>query len=75
MEDLATPFDLVVVGAGINGLGIARDAARRGLRVVILEQDDIRVWYQALLETSRARCHRDNGKATSQATTAMAIPA
>ena len=35
------PFDVVVVGAGVNGLGIARDAALRGLRVVLLEQDDI----------------------------------
>ena len=41
MDDLAVPFDLIVVGAGINGLGIARDAASRGLRVVLLEQDDI----------------------------------
>lgn len=41
MEDLTIPFDLVVVGAGINGLGIARDAAARGLRVALLEQDDI----------------------------------
>ncbi|MFI7493954.1 glycerol-3-phosphate dehydrogenase [Kocuria sp. M4R2S49] len=41
MDDLTIPFDLVVVGAGINGLGIARDAASRGLRVVLLEQDDI----------------------------------
>ncbi len=35
------PFDLVIVGAGINGLGIARDAARRGLRVIVLEKEDI----------------------------------
>lgn len=41
MKELSTPFDVVVVGAGINGLGIARDAALRGLRVVLLEQDDI----------------------------------
>ncbi|MFJ5862640.1 glycerol-3-phosphate dehydrogenase [Pseudarthrobacter sp. NPDC092439] len=41
MEEFSTPFDVVVVGAGINGLGIARDAALRGLRVVLLEQDDI----------------------------------
>lgn len=34
-------YDLIVVGAGINGVGIARDAARRGLRVIVLEQDDI----------------------------------
>ncbi|WP_415853677.1 glycerol-3-phosphate dehydrogenase [Sinomonas sp. G460-2] len=41
MEELTAPFDLIVVGAGINGLGIARDAAIRGLRVILLEQDDI----------------------------------
>ncbi|MCW2621461.1 MAG: FAD-dependent oxidoreductase [Frankiales bacterium] len=41
MKDLTIPFDLIVVGAGINGLGIARDAAARGLRVALLEQDDI----------------------------------
>ncbi len=40
-EPWRTPYDLVVVGAGINGLGVARDAAARGLRVVVLEQDDI----------------------------------
>ena len=34
-------FDLVVIGAGINGLGIARDAAQRGLKVIVLEKDDI----------------------------------
>ena len=30
-----------VVGAGINGLGIAQDAAARGLSVVVLEKDDL----------------------------------
>ncbi|MFM9107362.1 MAG: FAD-dependent oxidoreductase, partial [Chloroflexota bacterium] len=30
-------FDLIVIGAGINGSGIARDAAMRGLRVLLLE--------------------------------------
>ena len=34
-------YDLVVVGAGINGVGIAQDAALRGLRVVLLEQEDV----------------------------------
>lgn len=34
-------FDLVVIGAGINGAGIARDAAARGLRVVLVEKEDI----------------------------------
>lgn len=34
-------FDLVVVGGGINGVAIARDAALRGASVVLLEQDDL----------------------------------
>ena len=34
-------FDLLVVGGGINGTGIARDAAGRGLRVLLVEQDDL----------------------------------
>lgn len=37
----AVPFDVIVVGAGINGAGIARDAASRGLRVALLEKEDI----------------------------------
>jgi len=35
------PYDLLVVGGGINGTGIARDAAGRGLRVLLVEQHDI----------------------------------
>src|SRR3974390_2879777 len=34
-------FDLAIVGGGINGAGIARDAAGRGLRVVLAEQNDL----------------------------------
>jgi len=33
-------YDLVVIGGGINGAGIARDAALRGLRVLLLEKND-----------------------------------
>ncbi len=33
--------DLLVIGGGINGAGIARDAAGRGLSVVLLEQSDL----------------------------------
>ena len=33
--------DLVVVGGGINGVGIARDAAGRGLSVLLLERGDL----------------------------------
>ena len=35
------PFDLVVIGAGINGAGIARDAAMRGLKTLLLDKGDI----------------------------------
>jgi glycerol-3-phosphate dehydrogenase len=34
-------FDLIVVGGGINGAGIARDAAGRGLSVLLVERDDL----------------------------------
>ena len=34
-------FDLIVIGAGINGAGIARDAAMRGLKVLLLDKGDI----------------------------------
>ncbi|HKC62106.1 MAG TPA: glycerol-3-phosphate dehydrogenase, partial [Pyrinomonadaceae bacterium] len=34
-------FDVVIIGAGINGAGIARDAAMRGLKVLLLDKGDI----------------------------------
>lgn len=34
-------YDLVVIGGGINGCGIARDAAGRGLKVLLAEQGDL----------------------------------
>jgi glycerol-3-phosphate dehydrogenase len=34
-------YDLLVVGGGINGAGIARDAAGRGLKVLLCERDDL----------------------------------
>jgi glycerol-3-phosphate dehydrogenase len=33
--------DLLVIGGGINGAGIARDAAGRGLSVLLVEKDDL----------------------------------
>jgi glycerol-3-phosphate dehydrogenase len=33
-------YDVAVIGAGINGAGIARDAALRGLRVIVLDKND-----------------------------------
>src|SRR6185503_16316338 len=41
MDNETSQFDLIVIGAGINGAGIARDAARRGLRVLLLDKGDI----------------------------------
>jgi glycerol-3-phosphate dehydrogenase len=38
---MTTPFDLAIIGGGINGSGIARDAAGRGLSVLLLEQGDL----------------------------------
>ena len=35
------PYDLLVIGGGINGAGIARDAAGRGLSVLLVEKDDL----------------------------------
>src|ERR1700761_9180778 len=34
-------IDLLVVGGGINGAGIARDAAGRGMSVTVVEKDDL----------------------------------
>ncbi|MBB5192225.1 glycerol-3-phosphate dehydrogenase [Silvimonas terrae] len=34
-------YDLLVIGGGINGAGIARDAAGRGMSVLLCEQDDL----------------------------------
>ncbi len=37
----AQPFDLFIIGGGVNGCGIARDAAGRGLRVALAEMGDL----------------------------------
>jgi glycerol-3-phosphate dehydrogenase len=34
-------YDLLIIGGGINGAGIARDAAGRGLKVLLVEQSDL----------------------------------
>ena len=39
-EDLKSTFDLIIIGGGINGCGIARDASERGLKVLLLEKED-----------------------------------
>ncbi|MGN6122940.1 MAG: FAD-dependent oxidoreductase, partial [Sphingomonas oligoaromativorans] len=33
--------DLLIIGGGVNGAGIARDAAGRGLGVLLVERDDL----------------------------------
>ncbi|NCN83257.1 MAG: glycerol-3-phosphate dehydrogenase [Sphingomonadales bacterium] len=37
----ARMYDLAIIGGGINGVGIARDAAGRGLKVLLVERDDL----------------------------------
>lgn len=37
----AQPYDLLIVGGGVNGAGIARDAVGRGASVLLVEQDDL----------------------------------
>jgi glycerol-3-phosphate dehydrogenase len=41
MNEIGAPVDLLVIGGGINGVGIARDAAGRGLSVLLLERGDL----------------------------------
>lgn len=40
-DRLAGTFDLLVIGGGVTGAGIARDAARRGLKVALVEMGDL----------------------------------
>ncbi len=40
MSSKERDFDIVIIGGGINGAGIARDAATRGLSVLLLESND-----------------------------------
>jgi glycerol-3-phosphate dehydrogenase len=40
-SDQGNPVDLLIIGGGINGAGIARDAVGRGLSVLLVEQHDL----------------------------------
>ncbi|BCI66311.1 glycerol-3-phosphate dehydrogenase [Acetobacter aceti] len=40
-DDSSTVYDLLIVGGGVNGTGIARDASGRGASVLLVEQDDL----------------------------------
>ena len=41
LGERAQPYDLIVIGGGINGAGVARDAAMRGLSVALFEMRDL----------------------------------
>ena len=50
-------FDLLVIGGGITGCGVARDAAMRGLKVALVERDDFASGNLRPFLTSRSRRH------------------
>lgn len=41
MSESTPLYDLAIIGGGVNGCGIARDAAGRGLKVLLAEQNDL----------------------------------
>ena len=41
LSRLGEIFDLVIIGGGITGAGVLMDAAQRGLRVLLLDKEDI----------------------------------
>ncbi len=41
MPDSPLPYDVIVIGGGVNGAGVARDASGRGARVLLLEAGDL----------------------------------
>jgi glycine/D-amino acid oxidase-like deaminating enzyme len=45
-----TISDIFIIGGGVNGCGIARDAAGRGLSVTLVEQGDLASWYLLSLD-------------------------
>lgn len=40
-DDLVPAYDVAVIGGGVNGLAVAREAAMSGLSVILLERDDL----------------------------------
>ncbi|QQD22879.1 FAD-dependent oxidoreductase [Oceanospirillaceae bacterium ASx5O] len=40
LQQMTEPWDVLVAGGGITGAGVAREAARRGLRVLLVERQD-----------------------------------
>ena len=39
--DMTKSYDVIIIGGGATGAGVARDCARRGLRVLLIERFDI----------------------------------
>ncbi len=54
MRDLGQ-FDLIVVGGGVNGAGIARDAAGRGLKAPVVRKGRSRAGHLVALGQARSR--------------------
>ena len=50
--------DLFVIGGGINGAAIARDAAGRGWRALLVEKDDLAAHTSSALRLAGASCVR-----------------
>jgi len=40
MVEAEQEFDLIIIGGGITGISVAREAASRGLKTVLLERGD-----------------------------------
>ena len=51
LPELAEHYDLVVIGGGITGAGVLREAVRTGAKVLLVERDDY-----ASGTSSRAAC-------------------
>ena len=51
--ELGEEFDLLVVGGGATGAGVAVDAASRGLKVALVERDDFSAGAFVFLPSSR----------------------
>jgi glycerol-3-phosphate dehydrogenase len=49
-------YDVIIIGGGATGAGIARDCALRGLRVVLLERHDIATGHRPQSRFIAQRC-------------------
>ena len=55
---LDQPWDIIVIGGGITGAGILREASRAGLRVLLVEQRDF-AWGTSSRSPRRGHCAAD----------------